>query len=412
MATSLQEVFGLSDLRPLSYVDRGALDQRAAYLISTRRHVAIHGDSKQGKSWLRERVLPDHNCVRVQCGSGSTSASVLQQALGLLGVRAEIRHTAERQISGQIDLGASGEFGARIFAKAKAEGKLSGKNQHKQSIESAVVGRTPADLPWIAYVLHASGRHLVLEDFHYLPASEQQDFSFHMKGLGEYDVPVVVVGVWAEDHLLSYHNGDLSGRVEDIRLTWTSNELESVLHEGSRALNIEISPALRLAMVEESFGNVGLLQRLAERTCMASGVYRQERRLGTISDFGGLAVARGELGRQMAGRFATFAERLSAGRGSYLDVLRVLFAASDADLLRGIELQDLSALCNSLVRRRRYSATSLRERLLELSSKQADVGVFPPVLAFDQVSNRIFLVDRAFLFYRRFGSPVWPWELS
>ncbi len=99
MGPLLNEVFGISDLRPLSYVNRGSLDERAAYLIRTGRHIAIHGDSKQGKSWLPERVLPDLNCIRVQCGSSSTSASVLQQALGLLGVRAEVRHTAERQIT-------------------------------------------------------------------------------------------------------------------------------------------------------------------------------------------------------------------------------------------------------------------------------------------------------------------------
>src|SRR5438309_886904 len=47
----LQEVFGIATtVNQLSYVDRGGLDERFAYLLRTERHIAVHGDSKQGKS--------------------------------------------------------------------------------------------------------------------------------------------------------------------------------------------------------------------------------------------------------------------------------------------------------------------------------------------------------------------------
>jgi hypothetical protein len=36
--------------------------------------------------------------------------------------------------------------------------------------------------------------------------------------MGEYGLFVIVVGVWPKDHLLTYYNGDLEGRVEDIHL--------------------------------------------------------------------------------------------------------------------------------------------------------------------------------------------------
>jgi hypothetical protein len=35
------------------------------------------------------------------------------------------------------------------------------------------------------------------------------------------------------------HNGDLDGRVEDLRLEWNGEELDEVLQQGGRALNLD-----------------------------------------------------------------------------------------------------------------------------------------------------------------------------
>lgn len=64
-------------------------------------------------------------------------------------------------------------------------------------------------------VLKASGKRLVIEDFHYVSEPNRRAFAFMLKALGDYGVYVIVVGIWPEDHLLTYYNGDLDGRVED-----------------------------------------------------------------------------------------------------------------------------------------------------------------------------------------------------
>ena len=66
-------------------------------------------------------------------------------------------------------------------------------------------------------------------------------FAFILKALGDYGVNAIVVGVWPDDHLLTYYNGDLDGRVEDMRLVWDIEELRLVLSKGSDALNIEMA---------------------------------------------------------------------------------------------------------------------------------------------------------------------------
>ncbi len=74
----LQEVFGIAtEVSQASYVDRGGLDQRFAYVLQTDRHIVIHGDSKQGKSWLRSRALSQDDSILVQCQVNSTAESIL-----------------------------------------------------------------------------------------------------------------------------------------------------------------------------------------------------------------------------------------------------------------------------------------------------------------------------------------------
>ena len=84
---ALQEVFGVPPgVKDYSYVDRGNLDSRLAYALSTKRHVIIHGDSKQGKTWLRQQALAGCDVVYVQCQADATPASILTELLGCLGV--------------------------------------------------------------------------------------------------------------------------------------------------------------------------------------------------------------------------------------------------------------------------------------------------------------------------------------
>jgi stage III sporulation protein SpoIIIAA len=48
------QVFGISNtVLPDSYVDRGALDEQIQILLGRPTHIALRGESKCGKSWLR-----------------------------------------------------------------------------------------------------------------------------------------------------------------------------------------------------------------------------------------------------------------------------------------------------------------------------------------------------------------------
>lgn len=415
----LRDVFGITaHVDSASYVDRGGLDATFSRALKSDRHVAVHGGSKQGKSWLRTRVLPETDSILVQCTPASTAASLLQEALGRLGVSATLSMSATRDIRGTLDFSGSGELG-KLIAKLKLAGSASGSLAHTKTEELAPIGKTPADLLWVSSTIAASGRTLVLEDFHYLAEDVQKELAFLLKAMGEYGMYVVVVGVWPQDHLLTYFNGDLDGRVEDIQLKWDDNELSRVLKQGTSALNIEFDEVLLGEIVREASGSVGLLQRLAEQLCVAEKVFEtaggmRPKRIVAGSSF---LTARGAVAAQMQGRFQTFADnfvrgmrRLPEGLEVYRHLLQAATEASDDELLAGLDSAALLLRISQQDGGEAIRPSDLTQALERIDKLQVKIGVNPLVLTYSRPSRRLFLADRAFLFYRRHGSPVWPWS--
>lgn len=410
----LQEVFGIATrVNAASYVDRGGLDARLRYLLGTDRHIAIHGDSKQGKSWLRSHVLERDDTIVVQCQVESTPELLFQQALGLLGIHAELTTTKTNTLQGTLDLRGNIELG-KLLAKATGELAAGGELERATERELQPIGQTPADLSWVARILEASRRRLVLEDFHYLGDEQRTRIAFMLKALGDYGVYVIVVGVWPDDHLLTYYNGDLDGRVEDLRLEWSDSELDLVLKRGGAALKVEFTDALRGELIADAFGNVGLVQRLAEHVCLAEGILETGRnRELEIGE--SLARARGEVADDMHQRYRAFADnfvrgmkRMSEGLEVYKHLLREFTAADTMDLQVGIDSKELLGRITSrgggAIRQ-----SDLTQALDRVDRLQVKIGVRPPVLTYNRRSRRLFLADRSFLFYRQHGTPTWPW---
>ena len=415
---SLQEVFGVNtQVRTLSYVDRGLLDERLAYLLKTDRHISIHGDTKQGKSWLRRRMLDDSAALAVQCNLDSTYGSIFRDALGLLGVHAPAKRAEGTERGGSMSATAGGRGGLPFLAEARAEGTVEGTVSTDHSEESEPVGQTADDLAWVAQTLRVSGKRLVIEDFHYVSEHNRREVAFRLKALLDYGVPVIVVGIWpAEMDLLAYYDGDLDGRVENIYLAWKPEELHAVLDRGGGALNVGLAEDVATQMVSDSVGNVGLLQRLAEQLCLSEGVREAQSKKREIGSRDSLEAARTAVTASMRGRFGAFADnfvrgmrRLSSGLEVYRHLLQAFTAATDDELLEGIDSADLLNRINAS-NEREVRLSDLTQALERVGRLQAKISVNPPVLSYSPDARRLFLVDRAFLFYRRYGNPIWPWD--
>jgi hypothetical protein len=414
----LEQVFGIATkVNTASYVDRGGLDNKLAYYLRTERHVAIHGDSKQGKSWLRANLLGDDDTLVIQCQPDSTPESVLREALGQLGVLIELKRTGSTQLEGHVDVQGSGEFGVALIAKAQAKADIGGGLVKDQGVEQAPVGKTLADLAWIASLLDGSGKRVVVEDFHYVSEENRKAFSFILKALGDYGVYVILVGIWPEDHMLTYYNGNLDGRVEDLRLVWDDADLDAVLSKGCGALNISMSEELRAALVADAHGNVGLVQRLAEQVCLAAGVMERVDDPVEIGINGELATARATVSDRMKSRYEAFADdfvrgmkRMKEGLAVYKHLLRAFTSSSVEELIEGIDSSDLLEKIKKADPDAPIRRSDLTQALDRVDRLQVKIGVEPPVLTYNHDRRRLFLADRSFLFYRQHGNPTWPWD--
>lgn len=416
MPTFLQEVFGIAThVNVASYVDRGGLDKKLGYYLRTERHIAIHGDSKQGKSWLRSKLLGPDTTIVVQCGVDSTPESLFREALGQLDIRAEIKRVGTAQLEGSLDISGSGELGNILIGKAKLEIDAGGRTSKGNEVETEPIGQTPGDLSWVARVLEASTRRLVIEDFHYLSEASRRAFAFMLKALGDYGVYAIVVGIWPEDHLLTYYNGDLDGRVEDIRLVWEDEDLKAVLEKGCEALNIDFSEELTGALVRDAYGNVGLVQRLAEHVCLAADILERTDELLTVDANGRLETARRSVSRSMKARYDAFADnfvrgmkRMTEGLEVYKHMLRAFTAGTREELLDGIDSRDLLTRIHEADPEATIRQSDLTQALDRVDRLQAKIEIRPQVLTYNRDRRRLFLADRSFLFYRTYGTPAWP----
>jgi len=269
VAKKTHEVFGVSnEVLPDSYVDRGDLDAEVCKYLDRPTHIALRGASKSGKSWLRQTVLPD--AITVQCRLKRTTLDIYIDALSQLEVKLIIEETGSRTLKGRVET--SGDLGIKILAKlgVKAAIEAEGSRETKKQ----VVGHDVTDLRFVADIIKASGKRLVIEDFHYLSVAERTTFSFDLKTLWDYGVFVVIIGVWSEQNLIQYLNPDLSGRVLEVPIVWSEPDLREIFRNGGVALNILFSDEIQVEAISVCYENAGILQKLALGTLDECGHHR------------------------------------------------------------------------------------------------------------------------------------------
>ncbi len=401
---NLPEVFGISRGVPqYTYVDRSNLDERFRYLLRKDTHIVIHGASKQGKTVLRKKNLPEINTVVVQCSIDRKIDGIYNEILLSIGANRprQIRRRSSASVKSEAKaVSPGGQIGSKMEVANEDE------------VLSDVVGTD--SLKYLATKIRESEKRIIIEDFHYLSEEEQRRMAFDLKALWDMGVFFVIVGVWAEQNLLTYYNGDLSGRVEEIDVQWSDSDLEKVITQGEQVLNVRFSNELRYAFLQDANQNVGLLQRILEKYCYYAGVHKTQEKLRILSDEGPLHQARESICKEEERRYQQFFDAIQRGyRDSelkvYKHVLRVVSEAEDEELKAGIPRDELLRRVKQYESRIRLS--DLSAALNKLKKLQVDRQVSPLVLSYNSITSapKLQLVDREFLFFRKYGHPSWPW---
>jgi len=256
---------------------------------------------------------------------------------------------------------------------------------------------------------------LVVEDFHYLSIEERTKLAFDLKALWDYGVFVVIVGVWSKQNMLLYLNPDLTGRVEEVAIVWTKEDLRQVFENGGNALNMKFNDELQERAVEVCFENVGILQRLILGTLDELGLDVEQEQLTCVDNREALDAAAMSYAEQLNPLYQQFAERVSGGirsrsdsTGIYAHAMAVILEASDQELIRGVKLDDIYEKAHA--REARIQKANLRTVLEKFEGLQVDGDGRGLVLGYNESTREISAVDRQLLLYRCYSTVKWPWE--
>lgn len=408
------EVFGIQPtVSEHSYIDRGSLDHEFSKLVKRQQtHIAIRGASKAGKSWLRQRVLTDP--IVVQCRLTYKTLDIYRDALARLDVRVELEKSSTNAIKGRI--AASGEVGLKLIAKATGSGEIAG--EHQTTTKEKAIGKDIEDLEFMATLIRASGRILVIEDFHYLSIEEQRKFAFDLKTLWDYKTFVVVVGVWISENMLITLNPDLSDRIEELSVIWQPAELKQVLVKGCAKLNLRPTEQVAAALAQNSYESVGLLQKLALRLIDDELGITDAAPDGTevvVDNETAVQDAAMHISEQLNQLYQAFAKRVCEGirarknsTGIYAHGMAAIMSAEDAELASGLSARSIHAAAHA--RQPRIQLGNLKAALARFPELQVDSDGRGLVLAYDQQDEKISVVDKQLLLYRKFATVKWPWE--
>jgi hypothetical protein len=404
------DVFGVSNtILPDSYVDRGSLDQHIQLLLGRRTHIALRGESKCGKSWLRQKNIP--NAITIQCRLKKKSIDLYIDALSQLQIKLTLDESSSSSFRASVE--ASGEIGAAILAKLGFKSLLG--TDTTSGRRTATVGHDINDLRYVAEILKESGRRLVIEDFHYMSVEERQAFAFDLKALWDYGVFIVIIGVWSQNNMLIHLNPDLSGRIEEVSIYWSDADLDQVITKGGGALKLNFSESVQKRAINECFGNAGILQKLVLDTLDQLGITEEQSTPTKVTDLGALESAELAYAEQLNPLYQQFATRVSKGirnrqdsTGIYAHAIAVILEADDQTLMKGITRDQIYEIAHS--RQNRIQKGNLGKVLEKFEELQVDSEGRGLVLSYNEATTEVAVVDRQLLLYRRYATVKWPWE--
>lgn len=410
MNKKVSDVFGIrTRVSEHSYVDRGQLDSAVADLALRDQHIALKGESKSGKSWLRQRLFPNANVV--QCRINDTVEAIYRQILANL----EIAVVMEKTTNGSMSASFVGtaEAGWKFLAKATGSLGIDGSYMHQEVVRP--IGRDEMDIEFIARVVESSDRRVIIEDFHYLSSDVQRQFSHELKTLWDYSAYLVIVGIWHRKNYLTYLNSDLAGRISEVNVGWTEAELCESFRKGCEALHVYVDPKIMLRAARDSFNNIGILQSLALLYFEASKVFTEQKVLVELSDFSKLDDAGMIYADQLEAVYSLFAEHVSEGIRRRKDATQIyafalwaIMESSDEEATMGLTLDWVFE--KSHARQSRIQKANLRTVLRKFKDLQVDDRGKGLVVSFDEATDTIIIIDKGILFYRKYTTQSWPWE--
>lgn len=402
---NLDDVFGVSRELPLNYVSRDGVDKRLLAELKAKHHIVIYGGSKQGKTSLRKKCLDSNDYVLIQCSNRSDLADLHGNILKRCGY--ELTQSAKKTLSGKNKIAAK----AGLKFPGVGEASISAGSEGAEAVE-VVMAPLEIDLEDVNDIIHALSaigfnKKIILEDFHYLPYDTQKDFSVALKAFHEKSSYIfIIVGVWLEDNRLIVHNGDLTGRVVSVDADkWSDGELNEVMDEGAKLLNIEFDKNFRESLIKGCLESVYLVQEVCRRACMAANIFQTSDVKVVVGEGVDVAELIKLVVNGQTARYSAFITNFADGfQDTDLEMhkwlLFPILNSTPAELEGGLRYRDIRATLQEVhPRRDGLNAGNITQSLKSAASLQSKKQIMPIIIDYDETAKKLSVVDKGFLLW-------------
>lgn len=410
-----EEVFGVSNKRILSYIERPLIDEAFREAMASDKQIIVYGSSKQGKTSLVESHIPYDKNIVIRLSPDSTRIDIYSSILRKAGV--SIKESHSLTTGGEISIGAEAKFTAKvpIFTSGELDTNISGTGsiEKEQAFKEIPFNLSLAnDVAELLNTFHSS-KYIILENFHYLDDERQKELAVDLRNFQEMGVRFVILGVWREKNRLAQFNGDLLDRSKEIPVEpWGHDEFLDVIRQGEKQLNIVIADYLRQKAIETSFSSIGVFQEIIKQLCLESGVTQREEYSQNIENENYLDKARSRKADEYSSRHQRALEAIAAGNVetrskdgviplylSYYLVRSILELGFDG-LSGGLSRSTLHEKIKTTHHRKAdVRVSDMTNLLMGLGTLQAKKSISPPIIDFDNSTKKIQIVDSTFYFF-------------
>lgn len=377
--------------------------------------VTVTGQTKSGKTVLTRKVLPPEQAIWIDGGTVSTEDdfwNVIVQQLDLFqSVHREQADSTSTTLGGKASAGAD-------FVLAKGEGEVSvGIDRERSSGTSST--RTVSARVSALSGLRASGRPIVVDDFHYLPRDMQGSIVRALKPLIFDGLPVAIIAIPHRRYDALKVEKEMTGRISPVEIpVWSPDELRYIPDTGFGLLRLTLAEPVVRRLAEEAIGSPHLMQEFCRGVSRLLNIEQSSTSaLLAVSDgqlesvFRDVADTIGrpifeKLARGPQSRTDRIPRDIVGGRtGDIYELVLVALAYMRPGLV-SIEYEELRAAVRSVSIGQAPQLQEVARVLKHMATIAATDQSSTPVIDFEEADKKLHITDPFFAFYLRWGELI------
>lgn len=405
------KVFGVSNDKVESYIQREDVDNRFLEGLSTNKHIVVYGASKQGKTALTNRHMDPSQFTRVDCAPNASSLDLYKSILRQEGIEFQEARTTEKGNELIGTLGAKATVKIPWVVEAEIGGEGEAKSIDIDSIEYKSVDFNLNLAQDIAEILIKAGseKRIILENFHYLDEEVQKTLAFDLRIFEDHKILFIVLGIWREKNRLSQFNGDLLDRMIEVPVEpWKREDFKKVLREGEQLLNVDFSN-IEDALIESAFDSIGVFQELCKYSCFDAGVHETFDGDIIVITSENLKASEHQKLEDYSSRHIRCLESFIEQKAKTSDkpplflayyFVKGVLETSFEDITRGFkrkEVQDLIKKDNH--RPEDVRPSDIGYFLHDIVKTQVKKSIVPPIFDYDRSTRTLKIIDSTFYFF-------------